>query len=350
MTQNLPNRWQEILRREAAENVGTVLAQAKEQPGPRRLPRWALPLAVVLVASFAVFGLIDAGETRARGNVPFARSAVISTRTAGLGASAEDLAPRPAPTLPPPDFARLQPSAPPLQARPPQPRPGLAPRKTTSPVCPECEARRARMLAAERAAAQPTPAPLVAPVPAPTPTPKPPPLVVNVGARFQAVLTDPVITGAAFAPANAKLTENVIVGDRVVLPAGTVLVGDAFATQEGDRAQVVFSAVIRDGKTQQLEGWVLQDGEMGVRGKVVRKGSKEKKGGATLLGAAATGLSFGLAGALPGPGGAALSSLGSSVATDMEGLRHDWRRSDKVVRVEAGTAVTVYLRRDLKLE
>jgi len=206
------------------------------------------------------------------------------------------------------------------------------------------------MLAAERAVPQATPAPLEPPAPAPVPTPKPQPLVVNVGARFQAVLTDPVITGAAFAPANAKLTENVIVGDRVVLPAGTVLVGDAFATQEGDRAQVVFSAVIRDGKTQQLEGWVLQDGEMGVRGKVVRKGSKEKKGAATLLGAAATGLSFGLAGAVPGPGGAALSTLGSSVATDMEGLRHDWRRSDKVVRVEAGTAVTVYLRRDLKLE
>ena len=349
MSQNLPNRWQEILRREAAENVGTVLAQAKEQPGPRRLPRWAVPLAVVLVASFAVFGLIDASETRAHGNVPFARSAVISTRTAGLAASAEDLAPRPVATLPPPDFAKLQPSPPP-QARPPEPRPGLAPRKTTSPVCPECEKRKARMLAAERALPQLTPAPLEPPAPAPTPTPKPPPLVVNVGARFQAVLTDPVITGAAFAPASAKLTENVIAGDRVVLPAGTVLVGDTFATQEGDRAQVVFSSVIKDGKTQQLEAWAMQDGEMGLRGKVVRKGSNAKKGVGTLVGAAATGLSFGLAGAVPGPGGAALSTLGSSVATDMEGLRHDWRRSDKVVRVEAGTPVTVYLRRDLKLE
>ena len=350
MSQNLPNRWQEILRREAAENVGTVLAHATEQPGPRRLPRWVVPLAVVVVASFAVFGLLDASETRAHGTVPFARSAVISTRTAGLGASAEDLAPRPAPTLPPPDFSKLQPSPLPDQ-KAPQARAELT-HKTTPPACPECERRKARMLAAQRAVAQPTPIPLATPVPVPipTPTPKPPPLVVNVGARFQAVLTDPVITGAAFAPASAKLTENVIVGDRVVLPAGTALVGDAFATQEGDRAQVVFSAVIRDGKTEQIEAWALQDGEMGLRGKVVRKGSKGKKGAATVLGAAATGLSFGLAGALPGPGGAALSTLGSSVATDMEGLRHDWRRSDKVVRVEAGTPVTVYLRRDLKLE
>ena len=42
-----------------------------------------------------------------------------------------------------------------------------------------------------------------------------------------------------------------------------------------------------DGKTINLEGWALQDGEIGVRGKLVRKGSKTKRGAGTVLGAAA---------------------------------------------------------------
>jgi hypothetical protein len=46
MKSTLPSRWQEILRREAADNVGTVLAQAREQPEARRLPRWTVPAAV----------------------------------------------------------------------------------------------------------------------------------------------------------------------------------------------------------------------------------------------------------------------------------------------------------------
>ena len=107
---------------------------------------------------------------------------------------------------------------------------------------------------------------------------KPPPLVINIGTRIAAVLTDPVVTGAALAPATAKLASDVYVGDRLAVPAGTLLVGEAFATQQDDRAQVVFSAIVRDGKTINLEGWALQDGEIGVRGKVVRKGSKTKRG------------------------------------------------------------------------
>jgi type IV secretory pathway VirB10-like protein len=88
---------------------------------------------------------------------------------------------------------------------------------------------------------------------------KPLPLVINVGTRIQAVLTDPVVTGAALAPATAKLANDVLVGDRVAIPAGTVLVGEGFATQQDDRAQVVFSAIVKDGKTLQFEGWALQE-------------------------------------------------------------------------------------------
>src|SRR6266568_3696963 len=91
MTSTLPSRWQEILRREAAANVGTVLAQARDQPDPRRVPRWTVPSLVVGLASASLLSVMGRTEPRGRGSVPFDRSTVISTRTAGLGASAEDL-------------------------------------------------------------------------------------------------------------------------------------------------------------------------------------------------------------------------------------------------------------------
>jgi hypothetical protein len=164
------------------------------------------------------------------------------------------------------------------------------------------------------------------------------------------VLTDPVVTGAAFAPATATLAEDLRVGDRLAIPAGTVLVGEGFATQQDDRAQVVFTAVVMDGKTVRFEAWALQQGEMGIRAKVIRKGSKAKKGAGTVLDAAASALTYGLAGAASGPEGAALASLGHTAANDLVGLGRDWRRSDKVVRVEAGVPITVYVRRDLTIE
>jgi hypothetical protein len=173
---------------------------------------------------------------------------------------------------------------------------------------------------------------------------------VNVGTRIRALVTDPVVTGVALAPVTARLSEDVAVNGAVVVPSGATLVGEAFSTQEGDRVQVVFNALVVGGRTQRFDGWALQDGEMGLRGKVLKKGSKGKHGAAALVGAAATGLAYGTSGVVPGAAGAALSSFGSSVGSDVEGVSRDWRRSDKVVRVEAGVPITVYLRRDLTLE
>ena len=68
------------------------------------------------------------------------------------------------------------------------------------------------------------------------------------------------------------------------------------------------------------------------------------------VGAAASALTFGLAGAASGPEGAALASLGNTAASDLIGLGRDWRRTDKVVRVEAGVPITVYIRRDVTVE
>lgn len=346
MSSNLPNRWQEILRREAAENVGTVLAQAKDQQSPRRVPRWTVPVLVVAFASVSLLGVMDGTDARPSGAVPFDRSNVMSTRTAGLGASAEDLAPRPAPVLPtPPGFEALAaPSPSPAEELEVKPR-RTNRSKRADKDCPDCDRRRAAMKLAET-----PPAELTVPQPLPTPTPKPVPLVINIGTRVDAVLTDPVVTGLALAPASARLATDVYVGERLALPAGTVLVGEGFATQEGDRAQVVFTAIVKEGKTIAFEGWALQNGEAGVRGKVVKKGSKMKKGAGSALGAAASALTFGLSGAVPGPEGVALSALGNTAAGDLMGLGREMRRSDKVVRVEAGATVTVYIRRDLTLE
>ena len=155
---------------------------------------------------------------------------------------------------------------------------------------------------------------------------------------------------AAPAPATAKLASDVYVGDRLAIPAGTMLVGEGFATQQDDRAQIVFTAMVRDGKTIPFEGWALQDGEVGIRAKVVRKGSKTKNGAGAILGAAASALTYGVAGALSGPEGAALASLGNTASNDLVGLGREWRHSDKVVRVAAGVPITVYLRRDITME
>jgi type IV secretory pathway VirB10-like protein len=351
MNSTLPTRWQEILRREAADNVGTVLAQAQEQPPRHHVPRWTVPLLAVGVASFSLLNLTGGTEAKGRGTVPFDRSTVLSTRTAGLGASAEDLAPRPAPTGSPFGGSALEvlpvaPSPDPLAVldrRPPAP----LKRERVRAGCPECDQRREAMRRAAELEAQ---AQAAQPEPSPTPTPKPPPLIVNVGTRVDAVLTDPVVTGIALAPATAKLAKDVYVADRLAIPAGTLLAGEAFSTQEDDRAQVVFTAIVRDGKTVQFEGWALQQGEAGMRGKVVRKASRAKKGAGSVLGAAASALTFGVAGAVGGAEGAALASLGNTAASDMVGVGREWRRSDKVVRIEAGVPLTIYIRRDVTLE
>ena len=342
MNSTLPSRWQEILRREAAENVGNVLAQAKDQPDPRRIPRWTVPALAVGLASVSLLSINGGTEATGKGSVPFDRSTVISTRTAGLGASAEDLAPRREPSAAPNLVVEPSPAAAAQLSERAEPR---RPSRPASGKRARPDRRRADLADVLSTRPQEPESP-----PSPPAPEKPPPLVVNIGTRIAAVLTDPVVTGAALAPATAKLTSDVYVGDRLAVPTGTLLVGEAFATQQDDRAQVVFSAIVRDGKTIHLEGWALQDGEIGIRGKLVRKGSKTKRGAGTVLGAAASALTFGLAGMGSGPEGAALASLGNSAASDLTGLGRDWRQSDKVVRVPAGVPIIVYIRRDLTME
>ena len=76
--------------------------------------------------------------------------------------------------------------------------------------------------------------PALAPAPART---------INVGTRLRVRLTAPVVTSFAGSPVTAAVADDVLLGGDVALPAGTVLVGEAFGTYLDDRAQVTFSAL-----------------------------------------------------------------------------------------------------------
>src|SRR5687768_16231258 len=149
MNSNLPSRWQEILRREAATKVGNVLAQAKDQPEPSRMPRWTLPALVIGAASVSLLSLLGGTEARTQGSVPFDRATVLSTRTAGLGANAEDLAPRatPAPmTIPEPPEPKPVAMLAELEHKHGQERPSPPPTKARKPreKCVGCDASRTK--------------------------------------------------------------------------------------------------------------------------------------------------------------------------------------------------------------
>jgi hypothetical protein len=91
------------------------------------------------------------------------------------------------------------------------------------------------------------------PPPSPPPPEKPAPLVINIGSRIATVLTDPGHRRRA-RPRDREVRERRVCRRSLAIPAGTLLVGEAFATQQDDRAQVVFSAIVRDGKTTKFAG------------------------------------------------------------------------------------------------
>jgi type IV secretory pathway VirB10-like protein len=189
--------------------------------------------------------------------------------------------------------------------------------------------------------------------PAAPPSPSPAPVgptTLNVGSQFDMVLDLPVLTGAATTPVAAHLVDDVSVGERVVIPAGSRIVGEAFSTMEDDRAQIVLTAVVVNGKTIPLQGLALgKDSAFGVVGKVVRKGSAPKAGFGKVLGSVGRALSFGLIGSGSSStlAGAAAYGVESAAGGELQGLDQRWRRSNKIIRVEPGTRARVYLRSDL---
>jgi hypothetical protein len=185
------------------------------------------------------------------------------------------------------------------------------------------------------------------------PSPTTAPTLINVGARFDARFLTPVLTGAAPGIASAETTFDIVAANgRVLVPKGSRLEGEAIAIEESDRAQVAFKALIVRGQTVGIRGLVIgTDGQPGVAGRVLKKGSSKGKGLAgRLLGAAAdvagatgsfvTGLSF--------PQEVA-GQLAQSATGDVKSLSAAWRRSDKVVQVATGVTVQVYLSSDVEV-
>jgi hypothetical protein len=182
----------------------------------------------------------------------------------------------------------------------------------------------------------------------PAATPQPPP-VINVGTRIRATLAEPITTSPGGTPVLALVAEPLAIGDRVVLPVGARLVGDGFAIQEDDRVQIVLTALVLDGKTAPLSGVVLSDdNRLGLPAKVIKKGSKGKRGLGKALGLVGSTLSFGLIPRGSDLGAAAATQLAAETARDLSQIEARWTRSDKVLRAPAGN-VTVYLRSDLVL-
>src|SRR5207249_10513164 len=108
------------------------------------------------------------------GSVPFDRSTVMSTRTAGMGASVEDLAPRQAPMGAPTPTAQPSPEV--VWRNPreqPRPRRVTQPAAKRGPECPECNRRHPPLVVPDAKL-------MLEPSPSPAPSPEPrPPLVVN---------------------------------------------------------------------------------------------------------------------------------------------------------------------------
>jgi hypothetical protein len=345
----LPSRYEQVLNQRVAEHAQKMVANAQAARAGIELPKWGMPVAVLGLGAVAALILLARQERTDRSTLPVEKGAVISTGSVGVQASAEEMIPKgPSPrpgapaAIPSPGSAGsslLRDVVPSPKPSPKVVTAAAAPRKDAD--CPSCR---------PRAAASPAPSPAVLTAPVPTTLPAPPKPALNVGSRFQAVLAYEVNTAYAGAPVTAQVPTDIAPNGPVAIPAGSTLVGEAFATDSDDRAQIIFSALVRDGRTVPFRGIAMgPDNNLGLRGKVVRKASAKKKGAGRVLGAVGSAVTFGLAGKMDGVVGDATAALASQSAMDLNQLDRSWstQRSDKVVQVKAQTPVTVYVQSDL---
>lgn len=340
-----------------------TLAKAQMQRAEKTPLAWKA-LAIALPAlTFMTVLLKDHGEARAQNRLNFDRSAIVSADLAGVRASAQELmgtappdggstpggagkeSPRdlvaatgvPTPTPPPPPTPRPRAIVAARERRPEpatsEARPSPAPQKE----CRKCEL--AKMGLEEPTEALADFGEEVAPPPEEAAKRLP------LGTRIPVLLTQPVTTSIEGTPVTAEVLGDVVVGSRVMLAGGTRLEGLAFASQQDDRARVLFTTAAVDGHSVAIQGLALnQANEVGLEAKVLSKGSMGKRGGSAVLRALGSAATLGLA----GRGGAALApatySLGSSVNSGLQNMTRDWQLSDKALRVATGTPAVVYLR------
>ncbi len=337
--------FERALARQARAEIAdeTTRAQAILAHGrPRRRPWWRRAtvgrVVFVVMVAIVVRVALFSGHGR-RGTEPIDAGA--SAEGAGLGSSAASFLPDAAAATPEPAPAPLVAPTPVPTPLPQAPTRAARPRRVArAPVTPAIEP-------ALPARAVDVPA---TPAPTPTPTPRPQPVVLNIGTRIAAALEAPVRTGATLAPATALIASDVRVSERVVLPAGTRLVGSAFATTGDDRVQIVWRAAVVDGRTHRLAGEALSaDGSQGLTGKVVKKKGKGvlRRIGAAVLGTAGETLGYGV------PGGDGIAGLAEDALAGRAGRElvrasqeREWLQADKIIELKAGAPLVVYVSSD----
>jgi hypothetical protein len=332
--------FERALARRARDEAADEIERARELLVEGRRPRrgaWrraGVGRTVFLLAVLLVLRVVFFSGGGRRGTEPI--GAVATAEGAGVGNSVAAFLP----------VAAASPEATP--SPPPTPAPAPSPSATPTP-----RSRRATR-PVERmpivAPAPPEPSPVATPTPIPSPVPKPTPIVLNMGTRIEATLEAPVRTGATLAPATALVTRDATVGEAVVVPAGTRLVGSAFATTGDDRVQIVWRAAVIAGRTHRLAGEALSaDGSQGLVGKVVKKKGKGvlRRIGSTVLGTAGETLGYGIPGG-DGLGGLAEDALAAHAGRELvrASQEREWLQADKVIELKAGTALVVYVSSD----
>lgn len=335
----LERRADDIVRQQE-QRIAELQAGASSPLATRK--RRTRTTIIVAVSVLVLLRLTVCGGARGRrGTEPIGAGAVATAEGAGVGSAASGFLPqvasqpKPAPTPTPAPVATPTSAEPRARAAPLRPRPAPRALPTLAPPTPA-------PTLADRAVGVLTP---------PTAVPTSPP-VLNIGTRLVARLEAPLRTGAALAPATALLDDDVRIAGSIRLPAGTRLVGSAFAMPHDDRVQILWRAVVHDGRTLTFRGETLgDDGAPGLKGKVLdrrRKGVLRRVGAAVLD---ATGDVA--AGAVSGSG--SLGRAGSTLAgrfdreLDEAAAGREWLQADTVVELKAGVTCTVYVSADVLL-
>lgn len=335
-------------------------AERAAELAQRGSPRGARPRRVTLARLCIVaLGLLLArlmlcGAPARRGNEPIGAAAVATADGAGVGSSAvaflpEAVAAPPTPATPP--AATLAPEPTPA-SRPPARRPAPA---RVAPAAQADHTPPPRLDETLLLPADDFPTDVAAQVGvAPAPAASTPVAVVNVGTRLRATLEAPLRTGAALAPATAVLAEDVRLNEQTVLKAGTRLAGSAFATPHDDRVQILWRALVHDGRTLAVQAETIgADGAPGVAGKVIRR---HRKGVLRRVGGTLAATAGAVAGVAVPLGDGALDQAGAALAgragreLGQLGSGRDWLQADTVIELKAGTSLVIYLAADLTLD
>jgi hypothetical protein len=343
--------YEEALNKKLEEAARLAVQGGATEASAHGRPLWLRTLGTVILA---VVGLALVTGNRADPTSRLSTSArtMFSAQLAGAGASPEDLippqpVPTPTPEATPTGFNSMKTQTPKEALhemdQPARPRPHGAvasipvPRPTP---CVDCQHAAADVVLFDETGEHGVRVSAILPAAAP---------VINIGSRIRALVPEPITTSPGGTPVTAFVADSTTADEGMTLPAGARLVGDAFAIQEDDRVQIVFTALVLNGKTLPLNGVVLsEDRVLGLPGKVIKKASGGKRGLGKALGVVGSTLSFGLIPSGSSIAAAAASQVAAETARDLSQVEARWTRSDKVLRAPAGN-ITVYLRSDLVL-